>query len=101
MGALVKPSPIAPPIILRPWICSATSGKVAKSRATLVKAPVAITQGVPFGWARRASRIARIGFLPVMGFSVARGNKSVPSRPETPGLGECYCLNTYRHLKAE
>ena len=84
IGAVVKPSPIAPPIMLKPWICSTTSGKVANRRAILVIVPVAITQGVPLGWARRASRMARIGFLSVTGGRVAFGKRSVPSRPDSP-----------------
>lgn len=67
IGASVKPPPIAPPMMLRPWICSATSGKVANSRATLVRVPVATTHGVPFGCARSAFRMAKIGFWSVLG----------------------------------
>ena len=84
IGASVKPSPTPPPMMLRPWMCSATSGNVAKRRATLVRAPVAMTHGVPFGCASRASRMARIGFLSVMGARDGLGRRSVPSMPESP-----------------
>lgn len=84
IGALAKPPPTPPPIILSPLICAATSGKVANSKAMLVNVPVAMTQGVPFGSAIRASRIARIGFLSVIGALEALGRSSVPSIPDSP-----------------
>lgn len=84
MGASVNPSPIAPPMMLSPWMCSETSGNVANSKATLVNVPVATTHGVPLGWANSASRIAKIVFWFVSGGWEGFGRRSVPSRPDSP-----------------
>lgn len=84
IGASVKPCPMAPPMMLNPWMCSTTSGNVANRRAALVNVPVAITHGVPFGCARSAFRISKIGFLPMIGGREAFGRRSVPSRPDSP-----------------
>lgn len=84
MGASVNPPPIAPPMILNPWTCSATSGNVANSKAILVNVPVATTQGVPLGWAKSALRMARMGFSFVTGGTEGFGRRSVPSRPDSP-----------------
>lgn len=90
MGASVNPSPTPPPMMVRPAMCSATSGKVANKRATLVRVPVATTHGVPLGCAMRASRMARMGFLSVIGAVEALGRRSVPSRPESPTFRKSY-----------
>ena len=59
-GAEVKLFPMLPPMILRPRICDATAGKVAKSKAIFVIEPVATSQAVLGGHASRASLISRI-----------------------------------------
>jgi hypothetical protein len=84
MGASVKLSPIAPPIMLNPWMWSTTSGNVANSKATFVNVPVATTHGVPFGWDISAFRIAKMGFSFVIGGTDGLGRRSVPSRPDSP-----------------
>lgn len=84
IGASENPPPIAPPIILNPLICFTTSGKVAKSNATFVNAPVATSQGVPSAWAKRAYRIA-IKALPLfIREAFGSGRRSVPSIPVIP-----------------
>ena len=84
IGALVNPPPNAPPITLKPLICSATSGNVAKSRPTLVTAPVATSHAVFLGHASSAFRIATIGLTLVVKEKDGSGRRPVPSRPETP-----------------
>ena len=83
-GAEVKPSPIAPPMMLRPLIWQTSPGKVANRRAILVRAPVATRYAEPAGTERRASRIASIALTEVMGGEVGIGRRAVPSRPERP-----------------
>ena len=57
-GAGVKLSPMLPPMMLRPRICDATAGKLAKSKAILVNGPVATSHAVSGGQAIKASFIS-------------------------------------------
>ena len=88
MGAVVKSSPTAPPIILRPLMCLAVSGKVEKSRPMFVKVPVATTHAVSREHAMRASCISTIALQPYKAFFLGEGSKSVPSRPDSPATGK-------------
>ena len=83
-GALVKPPPIAPPMMLKPLMWEASSGNVAKSSATLVRAPVTTSHAVFLDCEMRAVRIATIALMLVIGGDVGEGSRSVPSRPEVP-----------------
>lgn len=59
-GAVVKLAPILPPMILKPRMCDATAGNMAKSKAILVNGPVATSHAVLGGQASKASLISRI-----------------------------------------
>ena len=91
-GAAVKLPPTAPPMMLSPLMWEASSGNVAKSRAMLVRAPVATSQAVFLGWAMRAVRVARRALMSVIGGEVGEGSRSVPSRPEVPGYSKSTCV---------
>ena len=81
----MKPLPIAPPIMLKPLICVASSGYVAKSKATLVSAPVATSHVSP-GYRMSASYVARMTFGSVTAVAEGEGRHVVPSRPLEPEL---------------
>ena len=84
LSICVKPPPTAPPITLSPAIWLATSGHVAKSRAALVRGPVATSHAVFAGCARRASRATTIALESLMIGADEDGKYFVPSRPVGP-----------------
>lgn len=84
IGAAEKPSPIAPPIILKPLIRLASSGYVVKRRATLVNAPVATSHALPSSCAKRAVCIASVLLKSRIGSEAGFGRRSVPSMPLSP-----------------
>ena len=72
--------------MLNEAICGARVGKEAKRRAMFVRAPVATRWAVPGGYERRADRMASRKGVCVIGGEEAVGRRSVPSRPEIPGV---------------
>ena len=84
LSICVKPSPTAPPITLNPAMWLATSGNVAKSRAALVRGPVATSHAVFDGCAKRASRAATIALKSLIIGADGGGKYFVPSRPVGP-----------------
>ncbi len=80
---VIFPSMKLPPMIESTFICSATSGNVANSRAALVIVPVTMSPHVLGSVAMIALRIARIAFS---GCTCVRGmgRSLVPSIPVLP-----------------
>lgn len=82
--AFVCPSPIAPPIKLRPLMCPIRSPCVWNSWAAFVKLPVATTQAVPGAHERSAAAAASTAETSVRAATRGSGSNVVPSRPDSP-----------------
>lgn len=81
----VKPLPTAPAMMLRPAMWCATSGKTAKSKAGLVKEPVATIHAVKGGWAKMASRAASMALTSLRMGALGSGRYFVAPSPLWPG----------------